>query len=46
MKNILGYFSIGIDNKHKEVFFVTFNFENLITEYTCYKNPDHASFTL
>ena len=44
IKNTLGYFSIGIDNKHKEVFFITFDFGNSVTEYACYKNPDHLSF--
>ena len=42
----MSYFSVGINNKRREVFFITFNFENLITEYTCNKNPDHPSFIL
>ena len=43
---MLGYFSAGIDNNHRQVFFITFNFENLITEHTRYKNRDHPSFIL
>ena len=46
MKNILSYFSVGTDNKHREVFFITFDFGNLITKYTGNKNPDHPTFIL
>ena len=44
MKNILGYFSVGIDIKHTEGFFIAFEFENLITENKRYKILDDPSF--
>ena len=44
MKNILGYFSVGIDSKHAEGFFITFDFKNLITENKRYKNLEDSSF--
>ena len=40
---ILGNFNVSIDNSHMPGFCDTYNLRSLITEPTCYKNPENPT---